>query len=191
MSSSSNAESLETVMDKVFISYTRKDQDAARLIAERLRAAGFVVLLDTETLVTGDKWSDQVRAALQDAAAVLVLLSSNSRRSSWVEDELQTALENKKLVIPILLDEGAKQNWLWPLVATRQSISLDLHSPTLQDQLNHLVRHLTALRKVQPIAAQASEPALPKAMLSLGVWPTAAIAIVSAILGALAAWLLR
>jgi TIR domain len=179
-------------MDKVFISYTRDDQVAARLIAKRLTAAGFEVFFDTEGIVAGDSWSNQVSAALQHAAAVLVLLSSNSRRSSWVQDELQTALENKKLVVPVLLDEGAKQNWLWPLVATRQSISLDLRSPALEDQLDHLVGTLSALsRDSGPAPSRAPEPAPSAAMPSFTVWRTVAIAIVSAILGALAAWLLR
>ena len=164
-------------MNKVFVSYSREDQDAARHIADRLGAAGFEVFFDTEGIVSGASWEATLSTALQQAAVVLVLLSSNSRRSTAVQDELQTALENKKLVIPVLLDEGARQNWLWPLVAKRQSLSLDLHSRAGEDQLDHLVSTLTRLSK-------APEPTSSSAHLR-----TLAIAIVSAILGALAVWL--
>jgi hypothetical protein len=179
-------------MNRIFISYTRDDQDAARLIAERLRAAGFEVFYDVEAIVAGDSWSNKVRAALQDAAAVLVLLSSNSRRSSWVQDEVQTALESKTLIVPVLLDEGAKQNWLWPLVATRQSVSLDLRSPAVQEQLDYLVGGLASLTSKSPGSlSRGPEPVLTAPMRASIVWKEVAIGIVSAILGALVSWLLR
>jgi hypothetical protein len=179
-------------MNRIFISYTRDDQVAARLIAERLRTAGFEVFYDVEAIVAGDSWSNKVRAALQDAAAVLVLLSSNSRRSSWVQDEVQTALESKTLVVPVLLDEGAKQNWLWPLVATRQSVSLDLGSPAIQEQLDHLVGGLASLTSKSPGSlSPGPKPVSTPPMRVSNVRTMVAIAIVSALLGALAAWLLR
>lgn len=192
MSRSSNAESLETAMNKIFISYTRDDHVAARLIAERLMAAGFEVFYDVEAIVAGDSWSNKIHAVLQDAAAVLVLLSSNSHRSSWVQDELQTALESKSVVVPVLLDEGAKQNWLWPIVATRQSVALDLRSPAVQEQLDHLVGRLTSLTTEYPGSlSRGPEPTLSAPMSVSNIWKTVAIAVVSAILGALATWLLR
>jgi hypothetical protein len=78
----------------VFLSYAHDDQAAARLIAGRLQGAGISTFFDENVLVAGKDWSYQTKKALDGASAVLVLLSSNSNRSTWVQDEVQTALEN-------------------------------------------------------------------------------------------------
>lgn len=177
-------------MSDVFISYAHDDQAAARLVAERLKAAGFSVFYDVEAVVTGDSFSDAIRSALQGAKAVLVLLSSHSRRSSWVQDELQAALDSKTLVVPVLLDEGATENWLWPLLAQRQSVTLNLGSPDLDLQINQLVRGLERIRSEDaPTSSRASRPAaLGRAS---GTWKTVLIAVISAAIGGLIVWLLR
>lgn len=130
-------------MHDIFISYTRDDQDAAAAIADRLSASGFSVFFDRQALVSGEAWSDKIGEELRGADAVIALLSSRSRRSTWVADELQGALDSKKLVIPVLLDQGAKENWLWPLLATRQSIELNWGSSLWHSQLNVLVEALS------------------------------------------------
>jgi tetratricopeptide (TPR) repeat protein len=130
-------------MHDVFISYTRADHAAAEAIAHRFSAVGFSVFFDQAALVAGDSWSSKIEKELRGARVVLALLSSNSRRSTWVADELQTALDSKKLVVPVLLDPGAKENWLWPLLANRQSVALYLSSPNWESQLDHLVQTLT------------------------------------------------
>jgi hypothetical protein len=179
-------------MRSVFISYSRDDQTAAQLIAKYLSDAGLSVYFDYQGVVSGDSWSDQLGSALRAADAVVVLLSSNSRRSTYVEDELQTALESKKLVVPVLLDEGAKQNWLWPLVATRQAFKLDLQSGELDRQLQDVTRALS-LRPtldVPPFSRKTGEVPLSSPVWSSN-WRTIVVAVVSALLGALATWLLH
>jgi TIR domain len=188
-------------MHDVFISYAREDQVAAQSIASRLSRAGFSVFFDREGVVAGASWSNTIENELHDARAVLALLSSNSRRSTWVKDELQEALDNKKLVIPVLLDQGAKENWLWPLLATRHRIDLDLSSPSPEPQLEQLVRALsTALRKEDEAKPRfehglsdhrpAAPPAFPTVSSNARLWIMILVALVSAALGALATWLL-
>lgn len=179
-------------MRKVFLSYARDDQVAARLIADRLSQAGYSVFVDFDSLVSGADWSERIRTALESASAVLVLLSSNSRRSSWVQDEVQTALESKKLVIPVLLDEGAKENWLWPLVATRQSVSLNLRSGDLDEQLDHLLQGLSSLGQFdRPSEIHPPVPLEEMTSRNSGIWKSVVIAVASAALGAIVTWLSR
>lgn len=179
-------------MRRVFLSYARDDQVAAHLIADRLSDAGYSVFVDFESLVSGVDWSERIRTALESASAVLVLLSSNSRRSNWVQDEVQTALESKKLVIPVLLDGGAKENWLWPLVATRQSVLLDLRSADLDVQLDRLVQSLSSLGQLDgPDPIQPPAPSKMNESRKSGIWKSVFIAAASAALGAIVTWLSR
>jgi TIR domain len=141
-------------MSDVFISYTQDDRVAAGSIADRLSHEGFTIFLDREVLVAGEDWSARIVNEIRSARAVLALLSSTSRKNKWVADELQVALDSKAVVIPVLLDKGAKDNWLWPLLATRQSVELNLTSADRKSQLDNLVRVLSAaLGKREPDAA--------------------------------------
>jgi hypothetical protein len=109
-------------MYNVFLSYSTADEHAASVICDEIRNHGATVFLDQSTLVSGAEFRREIDRAIKDADAVVLLLSSNSKRSKWVESELTKALEHKKTIIPVLLDEDGKNNWVWPLIADRQVI---------------------------------------------------------------------
>lgn len=139
-------------MRNVVISYAREDQGAANLIANRLKKAGVSVFVAEASLVAGGNWSAQLRRAVQEASAVVVLLSANSRKGTWVDSEVQTVLESKRLVVPVLLDAQAKDNWIWPLVSNRQSFVLDVETTAVHRQLDSLA---AALETSAPTSAPA------------------------------------
>jgi hypothetical protein len=87
---------------KVFISYSRKDQDFAKQLAKSLLQVGFGVWLDIEDIPAGVKWSTAIQNALQTSEAMLVILSPDSMSSVNVEDEWQYFLDRGKTIIPIL-----------------------------------------------------------------------------------------
>lgn len=113
-------------MSKIFISYSRADYETTKILCKELQKCGHDVFLDDSVLVSGVKWVDHVAQTLLDAQIIIVLLSSNTRRSHWVQEELALALEQdgSRRIIPVLLDEFGKDNWVWPLVADRQAIDL-------------------------------------------------------------------
>jgi hypothetical protein len=112
-------------MPDVFISYTREDREIAQRLTSALEDIHLSVFMDAESIVAGESFSRVVAEALSKAVAVIVLLSSHSKRSHWVEEEIEIALEKEKTVIPILLDSDAKNNWVWPLLVDRQAVVLD------------------------------------------------------------------
>jgi hypothetical protein len=181
-------------MSDVFISYAQDDALAARIIADRLASKGFSVFFDRYSLVAGEQFSEQIVSNIRRAKAVLALLSSKSQRGKWVDQELQLALESKAVVIPVLLDEGAKNNWLWPLLATRQSVELNSGTAEWEPQLDKLVRDLSkALGKEEEAAriadARIAAPqAAPQRARAAYKWIVYA-AIVVALIGAGLAWL--
>ena len=113
-------------MSDVFISYAREDAAQAQRLQRALMNLGLTVFVDQDVLVAGTDFSRAIEDSLRSAKAVVVLLSSNTRRGKWVQEELIAVLEAKDgaLVIPVLLDGQAKDNWVWPLVANRQAIDL-------------------------------------------------------------------
>lgn len=89
-------------MRKVFISYSRKDQDFATRLAKSLLQVGYDVWLDIEDIPAGIKWSTAIQNALQTSEIMLVILSPDSMASVNVEDEWQYFLDRGKPIIPIL-----------------------------------------------------------------------------------------
>ncbi|MFN8529913.1 MAG: toll/interleukin-1 receptor domain-containing protein [Anaerolineae bacterium] len=91
-------------MNRVFISYSRKDTEQMVRIRKDLEANQFRIWVDQKRIMPGDTLSDEIRSAIVNAACVLVLVSSNSAESDWVKQEIALAFEHKIRIIPLLLD---------------------------------------------------------------------------------------
>lgn len=85
-----------------FFSYSRNDSEFVLKLAKDLRTGGAVVWLDQLDIRPGQRWDNAVERALVDCAHLLVVLSPASVESTNVMDEVSFALEEKKLVIPVL-----------------------------------------------------------------------------------------
>ncbi|MBN2116359.1 MAG: TIR domain-containing protein [Anaerolineales bacterium] len=90
-------------MQKIFISYSRKDLDFVRKLAEDLETAGYDVWWDLTDLQGGDDWPRAIPAAIEASQRVIIVLSPNSAASDWVEKEYTYALSLRKKIIPLML----------------------------------------------------------------------------------------
>lgn len=91
-------------MQKIFISYSRKDMDFARKFAGDLEKAGYDVWWDISDLRGGDDWVRQIPAAIETSHFIIIVLSPNSIASEWVEKEYTQALSLRKKIIPVMLE---------------------------------------------------------------------------------------
>lgn len=181
-------------MHDVFISYHRADSALATRIAAGLERVGLSVFRDVESIVSGNSWDAQITEALEQSRAVVVLLSSRSKRSAWVQSEVTQALESKKLVVPVLLDSEATDNWVWPLVSNRAALRLDSRASNFNSEIEGLVRELRlAIKGVEPpeplaLSTDNSAPPILSVEKKVYFWLAVVIAIVSSILGGLVTW---
>ncbi len=92
----------------VFISYRREGgQDTARIIRDELRARGFRVFYDVETLRSG-KFNEQLLSTIRECHNFILICSPGAldrceKEDDWVRQELACALGHGKNVIPVLL----------------------------------------------------------------------------------------
>ena len=91
-------------MQKIFISYSRKDMDFGRKLAGDLEKAGYDVWWDISDLRGGDDWIKVIPAAIESSQFILVVLSPNSVQSEWVQKEYTQALNLRKKIIPIMFE---------------------------------------------------------------------------------------
>jgi len=87
---------------RAFFSYSRLDSEFALKLAKDLRRAGAAVWLDQLDISPGEHWDSAVEKALASFSTMLLVLSPSSVESKNVMDEVSFALEENKLVIPVL-----------------------------------------------------------------------------------------
>jgi|GEM_PF-1180300 len=92
-------------MSDVFISYSRRDEDAVQRIKKSLTRRGIDVWIDKDDIGTGSRWDMQIQEGIQKSDKILIMLSKASIVSQNVSDEWGYALEKGKHIIPVLLED--------------------------------------------------------------------------------------
>ncbi len=84
----------------IFISYSRLDKEIVDPIHKRLFDNNFNVWMDREDIGAGDSWRAEIKTAIKTCSVFILMLSSNSGQSQYVESEFLYANQvNKKIFI--------------------------------------------------------------------------------------------
>jgi TPR repeat protein len=85
-----------------FVSYSRDDCEFALRLTRDLKAKGALVWMDKLDLRPGQLWDTEVESAVDGSSRMLVILSPASVASEKVKNEFIVALDEGKIVIPVL-----------------------------------------------------------------------------------------
>ena len=89
---------------KVFLSYSRKDEAVAHLLALILTSRSIECLIDRK-LPAGRPFDTGLREMIREADRVLLLLTESSVSSPWVNQEIGFALAHGKPIWPLAMEE--------------------------------------------------------------------------------------
>ncbi len=98
----------------VFLSYASQDAEAARRIADALRAAGVEVWFDQSELVGGDAWDAKIRRQIKECALLIPIISANTQartegyfRLEWRLADQRTHLmaKGRPFLLPVVIDD--------------------------------------------------------------------------------------
>jgi WD40 repeat protein len=89
-------------MIKVFISYSREDEEFARRIATDLDRLGANIWIDVDDIPPGVNWSSAVQQGLDTCDVLLLVISPDSMDSGNVADEWQYFRDESKPIIPVM-----------------------------------------------------------------------------------------
>lgn len=97
----------ETRKYDVFVSYRRTSSESANLIATTLRAKGYRVFFDVESL-RGGKFNEQLYEVIDKCTDFLLVLPESALdrchdEEDWVRKEVLRAMSGNKNIIPIML----------------------------------------------------------------------------------------
>jgi len=91
--------------DQVFICYSRSDEDFVLKLAANLKQRGVPVWLDQWDIPSGGDWDQAIEKALKECTGLLLVLSPSSVESKEVRSEWRSALDENKVVVPILYQQ--------------------------------------------------------------------------------------
>jgi TIR domain len=87
---------------KVFISYSRKDEDFAQDLLAGLELVGFEPYLDKQDIAAGEDWEERLGRLIEAADTVVFVISPDavaSERCAW---EVERTVALKKRLLPIV-----------------------------------------------------------------------------------------
>jgi hypothetical protein len=110
-----------------FISYSSKDQAFAKRLYSDLQSKGVRCWFAPEDMKIGDRMRVRIDESIRVHEKLLLILSTNSVESDWVEKEVETAMEKereskKTMLFPVRLDDSVnafKSGWAADIRRTR------------------------------------------------------------------------
>ncbi len=100
----------------LFISYCHEDRDEVEAEIGQLSALRARVWYDKE-LRGGERFSKRIADKIVSSAGLIVFLTERSVKRDWVRDEVKFAREQKRLIIPIVLENLNLSNE-WKFILT-------------------------------------------------------------------------
>jgi hypothetical protein len=97
----------------VYLSYAAADEKVAEQVRRRLRTDGFGVF-DPADVRLGENWAQAISQGLEQARAMVILLSPDSVKSPNVLHEIGFALGSKNFdgrVLPVIVKPTAEIPW--------------------------------------------------------------------------------
>ena len=95
---------VERSLARVFLSYSRTDLERAAALAHELEALGHDVWRDTDDIRGGEAWRRSIVRGIRSADLLVLLLSKASTASAHVRRELDIADEERRPVVPVLIE---------------------------------------------------------------------------------------
>jgi TolB-like protein/Tfp pilus assembly protein PilF len=181
---------------EIFISYRRADEAWAQLLHGQLRAEGVEAWYDAQ-VGAGQDWRIATAKALETSRIFVLLFSENAAQSSDIAKELAAATFEKKLIIPVRLQniapkgaflyELASRNWVNAYEDTEAKLA------QLAKGLAHLVRTGARDESVLPFeradgSGHTPAAAARKSMRTPAIIAAGAVLVIA--VSGIAAWLL-
>lgn len=129
---------------EIFISFSFKDQVITEYIRNALMNKYHLTCwMCTRELVGGEHFKKSIVDAIKNASLILMIQSENSLSSREVPKEVALALDNKKPIIPFVLDDAELYGDLeYDLIGIQR---VDARKPTLDERIEELASQIYSM----------------------------------------------
>ena len=124
----------------VFLSHASKDARRARYLCRYLEEQGIECWIAPRDVAPGKEYGAEIIKGIEDAGAIVLVLSAMANQSSHVQREIERAVNKGKPVFPVRVQEVQPSGALEYFIASSQWI--DAFEPPLERNLPRLVEAL-------------------------------------------------
>lgn len=150
---------MEQTKYDVFISYSRKDyvdehenvipNNMLSKIRDTLKANGISYWFDEEGIYSGDEFASVLTNAIRNSRIFLFISSVNSNQSKWTSNEISTALEFKKPIIPFRIDNSPYNDSVMMKIVSFDYIECKDEEKAMSKLLRAMKHHLLSIPKLE------------------------------------------
>jgi hypothetical protein len=136
---------------KVFLSYRKRTGDElvkfVKAIAHKVGREGFYPWVDEWEIKAGDSLPREIAAGLEDAYAIIIVLTPDYPEGRWAREEMEVAItkraERKLKIIPVIYEPCERPTLLQPIV----SVDATSHEP--EDFEKQCLRIIDSLNELE------------------------------------------
>ncbi len=125
-------------MSHIFISYSKKNREYTQSVVKYLLEYGYDVWIDNDKIEYGANWWEAIVDGINQSAAVIVIMTPESKASEWVVREVFLAIEYKKPIFPLL-----KHGENWELFVATQYVDVSDGRLPNSDLLKRISEYIT------------------------------------------------
>lgn len=133
----------------VFISYSSKDELAVNRLVEILDEMNIAYWKAPQMIPAGSNYAREIPKAISECEVFLLVLSKRAQGSIWVEKEIDSAVCNRRTIIPFQIDEEPLNEMFRFYLNNVQTISFYRRQEQAIAQLRRQLQKLFGLEIVE------------------------------------------
>ena len=139
---------------EVFISYSSNDQDKVVKLADKLRSSGVSIWVDESGIGAATLWSKEIAGAIKGCKVLVLMVTPNSVKSENVVKEVTLAAEQRKKILPVVLEPTQIPEALEYHLAGIQHLDVNGMSPSASaEEILPTLQRLLGMESEETIAA--------------------------------------
>lgn len=143
---------------EVFISYSSLDRQWAEQVIKVLEINSISYWIAPDCIPGGSNYTTEIPLGIKNCVAFMILVTENTVRSPWVRKELDTAITENKLIIPLIVDGTVLPPDFSFLLNGVQHYSTASKADPTSAILDRLKKEIEALRENEPATDNPKKP---------------------------------
>lgn len=151
----------------IFISHSTNDRAIAERVCSDLETQRFSCWIAPRDIDAGEAWDEAIIRALDNCHIVLLIFSGFSNESPQVKREIHRAIDKKKIVVPLRIEDlklGRSLEYIMMGIQWFDAFPppLESHLPALRQQIKRILATLNLKPDVKPNPAPLPIPGPPE-----------------------------
>ena len=111
-------------MGYAFISYSTKNQSMADAMCNLLKDCGIETWMAPGNIPAGSKYAQVINRAVKNCSCFVLILSEDAQNSVWVAKEVERAVNYRKPIIPVQIENMVLNDEFELYISTDQVIAI-------------------------------------------------------------------